>query len=301
MAKGLLLGNGINACLGLNDLLVDCIEERFRNNVGIYSSIFENLFGIKINENFWDCINNKSRPLGIETLAGILYKYVKDNKKDVWTDNDEYRIQDVIMCICISSIFYTKYGKINQSFNETRMPLIDGYDYIFTLNYVEFWDTDHKCIHLHGKVDLSKLCNEKNAILISKNRMHLMEYSKSIKYINRTNNVIVFEPNDIIFAPEGIEKNNLISVTGIFPSNKLYPADDLFLYRGKELYTELDKVNELDIFVMSPYGDQSIIDKINSKNKVRVFIHKKNINEETKVWDKKLTCTHELIDSSEMQ
>lgn len=128
-----------------------------------------------------------------------------------------------------------------------------------------------------------------------------MEYSKSIEYIKRTNNVIVFEPNDIIFAPEGIEKNNLISVTGIFPSNKLYPADDLFLYRGKELYTELDKVNELDIFGMSPYGDQSIIDKINSKNKVRVFIHKKNINEETKVWDKKLTCTHELIDSSEMQ
>lgn len=74
-----------------------------------------------------------------------------------------------------------------------------------------------------------------------------------------------------------------------------------FYYRGKELYTELDKVNELDIFGMSPYGDQSIIDKINSKNKVRVFIYKKDGNEETKIWEKKLTCTHELIDSSEMQ
>lgn len=301
MAKGLLLGNGINACLELKDLSVACIEERFRNNVGIYSPIFENLFGTKIKENFWDCINNKSRLLGIETLAGVLYKYIKNNKKDVWTDNDEYRIQDVIACICILSIFYTKDGKINQSFNETRMPLMDGYDYIFTLNYIEFWDTDHKSIHLHGKVDLSKLRNEKNAILISRNRMHLMEYSQSIEHIKRTHNVIEFEPNNIIFAPEEIEKNNLISVTGIFPSNKLYPADDLFLYRGKELYTELDKVNELDIFGMSPYGDQSIIDKINSKNKVRVFIYKKDINEQTKVWEEKLTCAHELIDSSEMQ
>lgn len=131
--------------------------------------------------------------------------------------------------------------------------------------------------------------------------MNLTKYARSIEHIKRTNGVIEFEPNDIIFAPEGIKKNNLVCVTGILPSNKLYPADDLFLYRSKQLYTELDQVNELDIFGMSPYGDESIIDKINSKNKVRVFIYKKDENEETKVWKKKLTCKYELLNSTEMQ
>lgn len=300
MAKGLLLGNGINSCLEINNLSIACIGERFRNNVEVYSPIIENLFGVELKEDFWKSIDNKSGQLGIETLAGILYKYVKNNKKDVWTDNDEYRIQDIIACVCILSIFYTKDGKIDQCFDQTRIPLMDGYDYIFTLNYIEFWDTNHKCIHLHGKVDSQKLRDEKNAILVSKCRMNVTKYARSIERIKRTNSVIEFEPNDIIFAPEGIKKNDLICVTGIFPSDNLYPADDLFLYRSKQLYTELDQVNELDIFGMSPYGDESIIDKINSKNIVRVFIYKKDENEETKVWEKKLTCRYELLDSTEI-
>ena len=40
--------------------------------------------------------------------------------------------------------------------------------------------------------------------------------------------------------------------------------NDLFLYRPKELYAELGQVDELDVFGMSPYGDASIIEKINS-------------------------------------
>lgn len=46
----------------------------------------------------------------------------------------------------------------------------------------------------------------------------------------------------------------------------MYPAEDLFLYRPKELYVELDSVDELDVFGMSPFGDESIIEKINGKN-----------------------------------
>ena len=82
--------------------------------------------------------------------------------------------------------------------------------------------------------------------------------------------------------------------------SNLYPANDLFLYRSKELYAELGQVDELDVFGMSPYGDDDIIDKINSKNKVRVFVYKKDENEETKIWESKLICNHEIYDSSDM-
>ena len=88
----------------------------------------------------------------------------------------------------------------------------------------------------------------------------------TVDNIRKTNSVIEFHPNDIVFPPSEVEKDKMVCVTGIYPSDRLYPADDLFLYRAKELYTDLDLVDELDVFGMSPFGDESIIEKINEKN-----------------------------------
>lgn len=52
MAKGLLLGNGINSRLCINDLSVECIAERFKKNVLVYSVIINNIFGVQIAEDF---------------------------------------------------------------------------------------------------------------------------------------------------------------------------------------------------------------------------------------------------------
>lgn len=300
MVKGLLIGNGINARLGIKDLYVKCIYQRFIESVSVYSIIIQKLFDVKIKDDFIKNLQGQSDGLGIETLAGMLYRYIKSNKQQSWTENDEYRLQDVIACIGITSIFYTKEGKIGSDYDEDMLPAIDQYDYIFTLNYAEFWDTDHKCIYLHGKIDLSRMPNKRSAILVSTDRMNYEGYAEAIGCIEKTNNIVEIKPNDIIFSPEGVNKNKLICVTGVFPSNNLYPANDLFLYRSKELYAELGQVDELDVFGMSPYGDDDIIDKINSKNKVRVFVYKKDENEETKIWESKLICNHEIYDSSDM-
>lgn len=120
MAKGLLLGNGINTCLGIKDLSVKDIGQRFRKNVTVYATIIRNLFEVQV-EDFLKDLEGVVEKLGIESLAGILYRYIKGNRKGAWTDNDEYRVQDVIACICISSIFFTEEGKINQSFNKEKL------------------------------------------------------------------------------------------------------------------------------------------------------------------------------------
>ena len=181
------------------------------------------------------------------------------------------------------------------------MPLMEDYDYIFTLNYIEFWDDEHRCIHLHGKIDLSKLRDKKASILVSAGGMNYKEYAKAVDNIRKTNSVIEFYPNDIVFAPSEVEKDKLVCVTGISPSNRLYPADDLFLYRAKELYADLDLVDELDVFGMSPFGDESIIEKINEKNLIRIFVYNKNENDETEVWESKLKCKYELLESDDMK
>lgn len=300
MVKGLLIGNGINARLGIKDLYAKCIYKRFIENIPAYSVIIQKLFSVQINDDFIKYLQKQNNVLGIETLAKMLYRYVRSSKKQIWTKNDEYRLQDVIACIGITSIFYTKEGKIGSDYDEDMLPSMRQYEYIFTLNYAEFWDTDHKCIYLHGKIDLSKLPNKKDAILVSTDRMSHEGYAEAIDYIKKTNNVIEIEPNNIVFSPEEVDKNKLICVAGIFPSNNLYPADDLFLYSSKKLYVELGQVDELDVFGMSPYGDASIIDKINSRNKVRVFVHEKDKNVETKDWESKLTCNHEILASADM-
>ena len=66
------------------------------------------------------------------------------------------------------------------------------------------------------------------------------------------------------------------------------------------MYTELLEVDELDIFGMSPYGDESIIANINSIDKVRVFVYQRDSNPETEEWKKRLTGRYELLDSMEM-
>lgn len=300
MVKGLLIGNGINARLGMKDLYTEYIFQRFIENVSVYSIMIQKLFGVQVKDDFIRYLQKQGKGLGIETLADELYKYIRDSQKENWEDNDEYRLQDVVTCIGITSIFYTKEGKIGNDYDQAMLPSMSQYDCIFTLNYTEFWDISHKCIYLHGKIDLPEFPNKKEAILVSAARMQLESYAEAVSSINKTHSVIEVDLSDIVFAPKGVNKNKLTCVAGIFPSPNLYPGPDSFTYRPKELYTELSQVDELDVFGMSPYGDAGIIDKINSKNKVRVFVYKKNDNGEAKVWESKLTCNHEILDSTDM-
>lgn len=46
---------------------------------------------------------------------------------------------------------------------------------------------------------------------------------------------------------------------------------------------------------------ESIIEKINEKNLIRIFVYNKNENDETKVWESKLKCKYELLESDDMK
>lgn len=296
MSKGLLLGNGINGRLGIEDLSKDRIRQRFQNNIDVYSPIIETFFGVKINNEFYSKLCGES--YGIESHASSLYEYIKENKKTEWIDNDECIVQDVISAICCTSIFYNREGKIVVHYDKSKMLQIDKYDYIYTLNYVEFWDAKQKSMYLHGKIDFDALEDVKNAILISKRMMNNKGYAEAVKVLKESCNIVEFCSDNIIFAPSKIQKSNLINVTGILPSQNLFPSNDLFLYNPKQLYNDLNMVKELDIFGVSPYGDDNLIDIVNCMSEVCVYIYDKSSNkEEEDEWKKKLNCSYELLDS----
>lgn len=299
MVKSLLLGNGINARIGIMGLAVSEIKERFRHNMYRNSFVLEALYGITLSKDVCDNIIQSSKVDGIESLAGSLYIYIKTHVNQKWTDNDEIRLQDVIKCIALTSIFYNDMGKICTVYDSKKLLDINEYEKIYSLNYMEFWDKKEECIYLHGKIDLDSLGDGQNILLASRERNCFLKYKNAMDVIGKTNNVKLIDTSNIIFSPDSIPKENLIDVIGVHLSNNLYPADDLFLRSKKELYAQLGDAEELVIFGLSPYGDDSLINVINRMKSVTIYVYNMKTNVEVEVWDKILYCPHEFKDSSE--
>lgn len=299
MAKSLLLGNGINARIGIKGLAVSEIKERFRHNMHRNSLVLEALYGITLSKDLCIDIIQSSKMDGIESLAGSLYTYIKMHVKQKWTDNDEIRLQDVVKCIALTSIFYDDMGKICTVYDSRKLLNTNEYEKVYTLNYIEFWDKNEECIYLHGKIDLDSLGNGRNILLASIERNCYSKYKDAMDIIGKSNNVKLIDTSNIIFSPDSIPKEKLIDVIGVYPSNNLYLADDLFSHSKRELYGQLGDAEELDIFGLSPYGDDSLIDVINRMKSVTIYVHNMNTSAEVEVWDKALHCTHVFRDSSE--
>lgn len=291
--RGLLLGNGINNRIGIKSFSIDNIRDNFIENIKRYKPLFEASLDIIINEDeIIDALLN-SKNKGIETLAGIVYKYAYEKIGSEWCVNDDIRLQDLLTCIAITTIFLDKNGKRKVKYDIKKLPDISTYDAVFTLNYCEFWDCKHITTPLHGRVDLNEIGDDVN-MLVSSPRMDYDKYREAVEKIANDNRIQIVNLGDLIFAPSEVIKEHLICVEGLYPSDRLFPEDDLYLVEKRVLYEEITKVDELDILGMSPYGDNSLISIINTKLKVRVFIYD---NEEEREWMSKLTCPYELLDS----
>lgn len=85
-----------------------------------------------------------------------------------------------------------------------------------------------------------------------------------------------------------------------YPSERLFPANDLFLHSAPELHKELKGVQKIEIFGMSPYGDDCLLEKINDINFVTVYVYDKDNNSEVAEWERILKCSHIVKDSLEI-
>lgn len=297
MKKGIILGNGINNRIGIDSFFLEQIRRRFVENIRRYMPLFEASFDKCFDEAEMVDELISSTNWGIETLSGIVYEYISKQFGDKWSVNDDIRLQDLLTCIAITTIFLDRYGKRRVSYKEDKLPDFTRYDSVFTLNYYEFWDKENITKPLHGHVDLNKI-SEDTDMIVSIPRMRYKKYKTTVDELAKENKVQMIDLGEVIFAPSTVDKNHLICVEGLYPSNKLFPAEDLFLQNPKTLYKELEEIDEIDIFGVSPYGDDSIIDIINTRKKVRVFVYNKASSKETKDWEDKLTGNYEIFDSS---
>lgn len=299
--KNLLLGNGINMHLNVKDLSASDIARRFEEDLIKESPFYELLFGVSFTPKVCRDLFSTCDKIGIESLAQQVYSYVIANTSNEKTVNFKIRLIDTIICTALSAIFYEKASKIGEEYNIYRLPNVGAFDQIFTLNYMEFWDKSNQCIYLHGCYDNHLVAeNGKDILLYSYERYQGYEdYDKLVHKLRTQYNLYPLYTRGIVFSPEFSKKDEMITL-GQYPSEDLYPNDDLFLHEVKELYVELDNVKQIEIFGVSPYGDSSLIDKINRMDYATVYIYDKDNNKEATDWDKVLTCPHVIKDSTEI-
>ncbi len=301
MCRNLLLGNGINMHLNVSDMTLEDIAFRFKKDLIISSPFYELLFNVAFTENVCDNLFASNKKLGIESLAEIVHSYVIENTPQKITLNLRMRLIDAIICNAMTAIFYKENRKIGKNYDALKLFDMDSFCKIFTLNYKEFWDKAGKCIYLHGQYNNEMIVeNDKPILLYSLERYKGFEnYGALVKQLESEYNLSALYTRGIVFSPEFSKKSEMIKL-GQYPSESLFPANDLFLHSSPKLYEELEGVQEIEIFGMSPYGDDCLLERINDMNFVTVYVYDKDNNSEVAEWERILKCSHIIKDSLEI-
>lgn len=294
--RNLLIGNGLNLTNKENDFLYNNrIVFRFKENLKKYYQICKEMFRITI-YNFDGLLDSINENEGIEIVAGKVFDYIHDEvrKTGEFSWNDCYRLIELISEIAIKSIFFeNKTFKIPTISDEYQEKIKNTYNNIFSLNYIEDWDIENKVIYLHGNI--KKYIN--NYCDISSKLLTYNDVYKKFK----NKDAIKIDFSEIIFIPTNYLVDKYIYVEeGLFPQKcglNVYPANDLFPDGGRAIYGKIEEIDSLDIFGVSPYGDEALIKKISKIPQIRIYIYNLNQNEILKWKEKGINA--EFIDSKE--
>lgn len=277
MNNNLLLGNGVNIDFGILELSNQNIFYRFQDilikSSPLYECVFGKGFDLQTCKKIFADANNPEK-LGIESLARNVYDYLK-NESD-WSDNDERELIDFITVSSVNAIFFNgnhliDTSVITQNNNITKIPVLQSYSNVFSLNYAEFWDTSDTCTFLHGKHTLPQILPTKKNILLYQPYSDITGvYNSIIDDLSIDFYMVGYSP-DVVFSPL-LDKQDTLYV-GHCPSPTLFPGPNTFPAKVDELYTELDNIKELDVFGMSPFGDNRIIEKISKIPNLTIYVY----------------------------
>lgn len=249
MKKNLLIGNGINQCSNTDLLSADRISDRF------YLSLKQtNYLETETEIEIKSCLDRwltlkPEKDINIEKIANNVYNYIKDNidggKEKFLGSNNEYRLKKILTQNALNAIFIQNNKFITIDIDKIIKDEIPKYDNIYTLNYHEYWDDLDKVKYLHGK----------------------------IKLVTRLDKDLI-NPSECIFSIKDEEEKS--KVDAVYPSENLFPAEDLYTGGEIKLYEELNKLDHIVIFGVSPYADRELMNKIKNIKEQIIFVYDNN-------------------------
>lgn len=278
MGENLLLGNGINLDLGISELRPEAIFQRFQDILIKTSPLYEFLtgkgFDMQIcNSIFADC-QSSAEKLGIEALARNVYNYLKNTVK--WSQNNERELKDFIAVSAINAIFYNGDSTINiapitNDTNKNKVATLKAYKNIFTINYAEFWDSANKCCFLHGNYILPEFSSiGKDIILFCPYNDASGTYKRIIDRLESKYFMNEYFP-EVVFTPLTDKQDSIYD--GHVPCMNLFPGLNTFPSKIRQLYIELNDIESLDVFGMSPLGDDRLIQRLSVVPSLKIYVY----------------------------
>ncbi len=297
--KAILMGNGINM-LEKNNFDSKSIAHRFEQAINKNAKLLSKMFmSDENNINFYEESECGIKD-NIERLSGKVFCYIKQKKAN-FTLNDRYRLIEILANISIESIFLQDSKVYIPKIPFKFISALESYNKIFSLNYYDNININKEITYLHGKLHIGKYESSPKIMVCSS---FLYKYNEEYKEIIDKEYIeydkIFIDARSIVLMPEIINytKQNHFG-EGLYPDEKLYSANDLFPSSGMgDLYAKLDDIEKLDIFGMSPYGDEDLINKITKIQDVTVYVYDLKNNSEKDEWIRKVKNV-KLKDSEE--
>ena len=285
----ILIGNGINR-LENNKFDSKSIAYRFERVIKKNENLLSKMF--ITNEESVDFYKKSEceQEDNIERLLGKVYNYIK-RRRTKFTVNDRYRLIEILSSISIESIFIQNNKIYMPQIPSKFINLLKKYDEVFSLNYYDNINIQKDINHLHGSINIKKIKTSRELMICSEFLYkYNSEYRKIIdeEYIKYKK--IFIDARNIILMPEILNytKQNHFG-DGLYPDDNLYPADDLFPSSGMgDLYIKLNNIEALDIFGMSPFGDEDLIKKIQQTKNVTIYVYDLKNSSETEEWIKRV-------------
>lgn len=287
--RTILIGNGINM-LENNKFDSQSISYRFKEVINKNTKLLSKMF--MKDENNIDFYKESMCKMedNIERLSGKVYNYIK-HKKIKFTENDTNRLIEILANISMESIFVQNHNIYKPQIPSEFISILNNYDKIFSLNYYDNIKTNKEMIYLHGKLPIEELESTPKLMICSEFLYKCnSDYREILDKEYAKYNKIFIDTTNIILMPEILDYTKQKHFgDGLYPSKNLYPAEDSFPSKGMgDLYEKLDHVEILDIFGMSPTGDEDLIKKIAKIKDVTVYVYDLEKNSEKEEWIKKV-------------
>lgn len=124
---------------------------------------------------------------------------------------------------------------------------------------------------MHGSYEIPEIpFTRKDIILFCPYNDISGTYKRLIDSLANKYSMYKYFPN-VVFTPL-LDKQDSLYV-GHCPGEAFFPDPNTFPYKVPKLYVELNDVESLDIFGMSPFGDDRLIQKLSTIPNLRIYVY----------------------------
>lgn len=298
----LLLGNGVNLT---NSNYLSSKEIVIRIEKTLQSAIY--FLGMQNNIVFLTEIKNNFDFTGfsgnVEELLFECFKLVITKRENYFKKLTEKRFLELLTLlkrVFINAMFVENNALIKVEIPREMVNKIKSHKRIFSTNYYEYWDDKNITNHLHGKIDFIPF--DKNDYTIEEDRMIFdVEYASAIddmfteKYHFPIENL-----DEIIMLPVGyqIDKNEVRRIENKYTQFGFMLLERTERVKANDIYADLDSLNEITLYGISPVGDELLMNKLAKIPVVIIYVYDIVNNKEVNIWKSNIPHAT-LFDSKE--